>query len=938
MRSSPSQSDLLVQVRDPTLKDLDQIRSLYKSVPNVSTLANNECPHRQNNSSQRFIDEFETDMCSTRSPTDSGYQSTPRHITEENPYMLDDENDIANTLNYFILQSLLDRFIHIFQLTFPLEVFSSCVKAGSQALAMFALSGTGGLKKSLSQRAEWLVDKMPFKPISDTVPVYLTAALECSLEELIRKIVDDRTDIMTLFMFNEQIAQHKDMASFFESKDEYSGEKYFFNILAARLLLGAECAPPSTLFWRHEVSKDCSFEDACKNFAFSLIATGSTENIRHATSLLNEKLNSSNQFGLCLLSEAVLQENEDVLRTLIAAGCPMNLTLPRSMGDKRPFLLSEFTGWTPLTWLYIIFLFHLIINLVIIITIIVLVMNFQIAVQQCNSAMTLKLLDNGADPFRTSVVYDSAQASFRNTGCPSALALACTRGNLHLMTLVIERLSAMNSPSTVNDFLSNSRKKNESDNKTDFQRLPIHTRLALQEAMYYAVETSRPEMACNLKKCDLISMKIIELSTSLQSPQPPPHRSLIDSSFVNNEHLSDVRFMVDGEIVFGHRIVLFNASDRFRKLLQSPNGVVNITDVSHKIFISLMEFLYTGRLPPLDVLSLFSLIAASDLYCLPLLRTEIITSLSSLLSSSNVGQLYQFAIVHTSRKLLSDCERFVLEHFGSLVSHPRIRELIVSSSQDYDVCSALSNVKTSSINDVLDLPKESLSVLLMGDTQYHYKCEPTNIGCKQISKRCRESYGLDYYLRAAPFSNETVKVGQKICIKLESRYANRVQRQRDCERVKAVTRLISKMRYPPSALIIDGDLTDFGHNDEHKEFQAGWMKSFPVPILAGLGNHDYENNINDCAFNFCAHTMLTWYVHYMKQKIYIKTSLESISPLILRLCDMTLNRFRFTNYGKNMSLDLDYRRNVKSAFDIAYSGSFAYSTRLCSVTGALAGD
>ncbi|KAK6760385.1 hypothetical protein RB195_021741 [Necator americanus] len=180
----------------------------------------------------------------------------------------------------------------------------------------------------------------------------------------------------------------------------------------------------------------------------------------------------------------------------------------------------------------------------------------------------------------------------------------------------------------------------------------------------------------------------------------------------------------------------------------------------------------------------------------------------------------------------------------------------------------------------------------MGDTQYHYKCEPANIACKKSSKRCRESYGLDYYLRAGPLSNETVRAGQKECIKIESRYANRVQRQ-------GLDRLISWMKYPPSALIIDGDLTDFGHIEQHKEFQNGWMTSFPVPIFAGLGNHDYENNINDCAFNFCAHTMLTW----------------------------------FTNYGKNMSLEMDYRRHVKSAFDIAYDGSFAYSTRICSVTG-----
>uniref|UniRef100_A0A0K0CZH1 Metallophos domain-containing protein n=1 Tax=Angiostrongylus cantonensis TaxID=6313 RepID=A0A0K0CZH1_ANGCA len=196
------------------------------------------------------------------------------------------------------------------------------------------------------------------------------------------------------------------------------------------------------------------------------------------------------------------------------------------------------------------------------------------------------------------------------------------------------------------------------------------------------------------------------------------------------------------------------------------------------------------------------------------------------------------------------------------------------------------------LDDVLALPKDTLSLLLMGDTQYHYKCEPTNVNCKKASKNCRESNGLDYYLRPRPTLNETAGAGQKRCVKIESRYANRVQRQ-------ALDRLISRMRYPPSALIIDGDLTDFGHLEQYKEFQTGWMRSFGVPILIGLGNHDYENNVNDCAFNFCAHTMMTW----------------------------------FTNYGKNMSLELDYRRWVKSAFDVTYDGSFAYSTRICSLTG-----
>lgn len=53
-------------------------------------------------------------------------------------------------------------------------------------------------------------------------------------------------------------------------------------------------------------------------------------------------------------------------------------------------------------------------------------------------------------------------------------------------------------------------------------------------------------------------------------------------------------------------------------------------------------------------------------------------------------------------------------------------------------------------------------------------------------------------------------------------------------------------------VMINGDITAYGH---------GWQRSVVKPILDskllgqydyGLGNHDYENNVNDCLFNNCA--------------------------------------------------------------------------------------
>ncbi|CAJ0946924.1 unnamed protein product, partial [Mesorhabditis belari] len=188
--------------------------------------------------------------------------------------------------------------------------------------------------------------------------------------------------------------------------------------------------------------------------------------------------------------------------------------------------------------------------------------------------------------------------------------------------------------------------------------------------------------------------------------------------------------------------------------------------------------------------------------------------------------------------------------------------------------------------------KDELTLLLMGDPQYHFKCETTNVECKTASRYCRMLNRLDINLRPVYPYNETWRKGRDDCTKIESRFANRVQRI-------AMEKLIKEFPYEPAALIIDGDLTDFGHMYQFNEFMSGWMTSFPIPILPGLGNHDCDNNVDDCVFNFCAHTMMNW----------------------------------FCEYASNQSLQLDYVRTAQNTFDIKYEGSFAYSTRVCAVTG-----
>lgn len=57
-------------------------------------------------------------------------------------------------------------------------------------------------------------------------------------------------------------------------------------------------------------------------------------------------------------------------------------------------------------------------------------------------------------------------------------------------------------------------------------------------------------------------------------------------------------------------------------------------------------------------------------------------------------------------------------------------------------------------------------------------------------------------------------------------------------------------------LLINGDLTEFGHGEQRVETQRLFHKlsggrGGPL-FFPGLGNHDYQNNVNDCANNGCA--------------------------------------------------------------------------------------
>ncbi|QWH75423.1 hypothetical protein EXW59_00560 (plasmid) [Bacillus mycoides] len=109
-----------------------------------------------------------------------------------------------------------------------------------------------------------------------------------------------------------------------------------------------------------------------------------------------------------------------------------------------------------------------------------------------------------------------------------------------------------------------------------------------------------------------------------------------------------------------------------------------------------------------------------------------------------------------------------------------------------------------------------------------------------------------------------------------------------------------------AAVIMNGDITEFGHNDIwHPERQWDTMnRLFRVlrrPFYYGLGNHDIENNLNNCAGNGCflsSVSMLRVHVENHINRGHIEPSqfdhpLGSMNYAVNfgRICSIQLNNF-----------------------------------------------
>lgn len=158
----------------------------------------------------------------------------------------------------------------------------------------------------------------------------------------------------------------------------------------------------------------------------------------------------------------------------------------------------------------------------------------------------------------------------------------------------------------------------------------------------------------------------------LETDIPPPSLLADLRSFLDDEDamsLSDITLMVEGIPVRAHKLMLMRCP-YFKAMLlgnmsESTQSVVHLEIVRHRIFLVVLEYLYTDEVDiPLDIA--MELFVAADLFAIPRLQSMCERRLLESMTVENAATIFHTADVHSAVSLRDKALGYVLSHFEAV--------------------------------------------------------------------------------------------------------------------------------------------------------------------------------------------------------------------------------------------------------------------------------
>lgn len=148
----------------------------------------------------------------------------------------------------------------------------------------------------------------------------------------------------------------------------------------------------------------------------------------------------------------------------------------------------------------------------------------------------------------------------------------------------------------------------------------------------------------------------------------PPSTILSDMrQLINNRDFSDVTFVVDGVAVYATKAHLAVRSEHFRAMLyggmrEADSEEIEIRDMSHPVFLKLLEFLYTDDVEDLGPDMAIPLLIAAELYLLDRLKGICEDAIRKSITVHNVISIFMAAHRHRAAGLREIGLDFILDN------------------------------------------------------------------------------------------------------------------------------------------------------------------------------------------------------------------------------------------------------------------------------------
>lgn len=215
-----------------------------------------------------------------------------------------------------------------------------------------------------------------------------------------------------------------------------------------------------------------------------------------------------------------------------------------------------------------------------------------------------------------------------------------------------------------------------------FEQQQAHQQAVAQSARVYSRILKVAETYCIaglIKMIEKAQGMPPEMTATLRLPPEVPYYETF-RSLLNRPELSDAVFIVDGERIYAHKVILSSRSIFFEgmfqaKMLEANTGEIILENVSYPVIWSILVFCYRGEVLVAGDYAL-DLLNAARLYGLPRLAHEVQAAVAYSLELDNVGAIYEYASEGKYDTLSAACVQFANNNRLSILTGPENEKLL----------------------------------------------------------------------------------------------------------------------------------------------------------------------------------------------------------------------------------------------------------------------